>query len=110
MNYTMSTVTPPSVSNRRTKPDATPRDAASVSKTQPSADLKPKFAEFTCSHKEVYLFVCAVTNEIIPGALWGCKKNRKIVYGRECLPPFLGLTVDVASTSRRVPTDLRPTE
>ena len=45
--------------------------------------LKPKFAEYTCGHVEVYKYVCAVTKEVIPLELWGCARNRGMALQRE---------------------------
>ncbi|KAI5122895.1 hypothetical protein M0805_007573 [Coniferiporia weirii] len=40
---------------------------------------KPKFAEFTCSYAEVFLYVRAVSKVVVPYALWGCERNRKTI-------------------------------
>lgn len=54
----------------------------STSKIYSQMTHKPKFAEFTCSPAEVYTYVCAITREVIPHALWGCDKNRKMILQR----------------------------
>ena len=44
---------------------------------------KPRFAEFTCTYTEVFLYVMAVTRVVIPYELWGCKGNfQAVMEGR----------------------------
>ncbi|KAL5504247.1 EST2 [Sanghuangporus vaninii] len=80
MNYTMSTITARSTLGRQGRGSVRSSAMESLSKMQSQVKLKPKFAEFICSHAEVYLYVCAVTKSVIPHSLWGCEKNRKMVF------------------------------
>ncbi|KAG9006699.1 hypothetical protein FRB93_008431 [Tulasnella sp. JGI-2019a] len=50
---------------------------ASEAKQQVKA--KPKFAEFACSHSNVYQYVANITLTVIPRNLWGSKKNLKVI-------------------------------
>ncbi|KAI0280789.1 hypothetical protein BGY98DRAFT_1075875, partial [Russula aff. rugulosa BPL654] len=40
---------------------------------------KPRFAEFACSHTEVYRFVVLVTKAVVPKLFWGGDENFKQV-------------------------------
>ena len=53
----------------------------SFPKTQ--SNHKPKFAEFMCSHAEVFLYVRAITKVVIPNEFWGCYRNRRTVLHRK---------------------------
>ena len=86
MNYSLSSVTAQSTFGRHGKGGSGNR----VSELQSQAKLKPKFAEFICTYAEVYLYVCAVTKSVIPDSLWGCKKNREVVFGRKYYGTFQG--------------------
>ncbi|GJJ08683.1 hypothetical protein Clacol_002902 [Clathrus columnatus] len=37
--------------------------------------IKPRYAEFTCSHYEVFKYIQKVTLTVIPFEFWGCKAN-----------------------------------
>ncbi|KAL5526463.1 EST2 [Sanghuangporus sanghuang] len=80
MNYTMSTMTARPTFGRQGRGSVHSSAMESLSKVQSQVKLKPKFAEFICSYAEVYLYVCVVTKSIIPHSLWGCEKNRKMVF------------------------------
>ncbi|KAK7050869.1 Telomerase reverse transcriptase [Paramarasmius palmivorus] len=43
------------------------------------AKRKPHFAEFCCSHEEVYRFVIRVVHAVIPKSFWGSKSNFKVI-------------------------------
>ena len=51
--------------------------SARMNLTQTSATrkAKPRFAEFVCTHVEVYRFVVLVTKAVIPYRFWGSKNN-----------------------------------
>ncbi|KAH8117878.1 hypothetical protein DFH11DRAFT_1474784, partial [Phellopilus nigrolimitatus] len=61
------------------------------SKANSQMKYKPKFAEFTCSYAEVFLYARAVTKAVIPYALWGCAQNRKTMMLRAFLSQCFSL-------------------
>ena len=54
----------------------------SVSKTS-ATKYKPKFAEFMCTHAEVFLYVRYITKTVIPFEFWGCHRNRRTMLSRK---------------------------
>ncbi|TFK45864.1 hypothetical protein OE88DRAFT_1639310 [Heliocybe sulcata] len=50
-----------------------------LSQARKGAKLKPRFAEFACSHLEVYRYAMLVTKAVIPHALWGSQKNFRVI-------------------------------
>ena len=90
MKYSLSSATALSTFGRHWTGDSGNRASETFPKLQSQAKLKPKFAEFICTYAEVYLYVCAVTKSVIPDSLWGSKKNREVVFGREYFDTFQG--------------------
>ncbi|KAG8935507.1 hypothetical protein FRC02_007866 [Tulasnella sp. 418] len=50
-----------------------------AAEAQQSIQAKPKFAEFACSHNDVYRFVVAATKQVIPEAFWGSQANFRVL-------------------------------
>ncbi|KZP22725.1 hypothetical protein FIBSPDRAFT_910389 [Athelia psychrophila] len=50
-----------------------------ISQAVKPSKVKPRFAEFTCSHTEVYRYAVLVTDAVIPKAFWGSTRNTKLV-------------------------------
>ncbi|PSR75587.1 hypothetical protein PHLCEN_2v9067, partial [Hermanssonia centrifuga] len=59
-----------------------PISAQGLSQSSKQAKKKPRFAEFTCSHAEVYCYAVLVTKLVIPPAFWGSKKNFAVVKSK----------------------------
>ncbi|KAF7974772.1 hypothetical protein HWV62_11243 [Athelia sp. TMB] len=47
--------------------------------TNKKSKIKPRFAEFTCSHTEVYRYAVLVTDAVIPKAFWGSTRNSRLM-------------------------------
>ncbi|TCD64911.1 hypothetical protein EIP91_003447 [Steccherinum ochraceum] len=52
---------------------------SALSQIQRQAKHKPRFAEFACSHAEVYYYAVCVTKAVVPLSLWGSEKNFKVI-------------------------------
>lgn len=50
-----------------------------ASQAKRQAQAKPRFADFSCSHAEVYRFVASIILTVIPRAFWGSQKNLKAI-------------------------------
>lgn len=75
--------------------------------------LKPKFAQFICSHREVGRqprlllqkakafqvanFAIRVTSGVVPRAFWGTESNYGQIKRCRCFPPPLSLSLSLAS-------------
>ncbi|OCH93029.1 hypothetical protein OBBRIDRAFT_725657 [Obba rivulosa] len=56
--------------------------AHGLSQAQRYVKNKPRFAEFSCSHTEVFRYAVLVTDAVIPRVLWGSDANYKRILSR----------------------------